>query len=184
MRWYMIDKITEFVHGQRAKAIKNVTMGEEQMQENPPGYPIYPHSLVVEGLAQIGGLLVHEVHGFRERVVLAKISKVKFHRFATPGDTMIYTTEIDDINEHGAFSKGWVHVDDELMAEMDLVFALVNEPRFEQPFFHPADFLAMLRTYGLFDVAVTPQGERISPPEYLLNAERASNGVSLENSGT
>ena len=50
-----------------------------------------PNSLVVEGIAQTGGLLVCEHGRFREKVVLAKLPKAKFHFLAKPGDSLVYT---------------------------------------------------------------------------------------------
>lgn len=175
MRWYWFDRFTEFESGRRAVAIKNVSLSEEQIQENPPGFPVMPDSLIVEGLAQVGGLLVGEYNGFRERVVLAKISRVTFHCHAVPGDTLTYTAVVEDIKDDGAFAKGTSHIGDRLQAEMDLVFAHVNSRDLDRPFFNPADFLTMLRVFGLYDVGRTPNGAPLEPPAHLLQAERAAN---------
>ena len=77
MRWYWIDRFTEFESGRRAKAVKNITLAEDHLHDHFPGYPIMPNSLVIEGMAQTGGLLVCESTGFREKVVLAKLSKAR-----------------------------------------------------------------------------------------------------------
>ena len=78
MRWFWIDRFIEFEQGRRAVALKNVSLAEEHLHDHFFGYPVMPHSLVVEGIAQTGGLLVGECNEYKERVVLAKISKALF----------------------------------------------------------------------------------------------------------
>src|SRR5260221_13596922 len=73
MRWIWIDKFLEFRSGQFARAIKNLTLAEEHLHDHYPGYPVMPASLIIEGLAQTGGILVGEAGGFAEKVVLAKV---------------------------------------------------------------------------------------------------------------
>ena len=75
MRWIWIDKFLEFRSGQFARAIKNLTLAEEHLHDHFPGYPVMPASLIIEGLAQTGGILVGEAGGFAEKVVLAKIPR-------------------------------------------------------------------------------------------------------------
>ena len=72
-------------------------MAEEHLHDHFPGYPVMPHPLIIEGVAQTGGLLVAEHNAFLEKVVLAKISKAKFHGDALPGDILTYTTDIEYI---------------------------------------------------------------------------------------
>ena len=55
MRWFWIDRFTEFESGQRAVAIKNVALSEEQLDDHLPGFPVMPNSLIIEGMAQTGG---------------------------------------------------------------------------------------------------------------------------------
>ena len=81
-----------------------------------------PNSLIIEGIAQTGGLLVAEHGKFQERVVLAKISKARFHFHAVPGDTLVYRTVIEDIPKDGAIVSGTGHVGDRLQAELELQF--------------------------------------------------------------
>src|SRR5512143_4298190 len=86
MRWIWIDKFVEFESGRRAVAVKNVTLAEEHLHDHFPGFPIMPECLMIEGMAQTGGILVGEAREFREKVVLAKISKAVFFDFVKPGD--------------------------------------------------------------------------------------------------
>src|SRR3954468_25013165 len=84
MRWIWIDKFIEFESGKQAKAIKNLTLAEEHLHDHFPGFPVMPNSLIVEGLAQTGGLLVGEYNQFKEKVILAKVPTAKFHFPAIP----------------------------------------------------------------------------------------------------
>src|SRR6185436_11644539 len=79
MRWFWLDRFTEFVSGSHATAVKCVSLCEEHLHDHWPNYPVMPNSLVAEGMAQCGGLLVSEVYKFAELVVLAKLAKCEFH---------------------------------------------------------------------------------------------------------
>src|SRR5688572_2393382 len=105
MRWFWIDRFTEFVRGKRAVALKGIALSEEQIDGYNPGFPVMPASLMIEGMAQTAGLLVGEMDGFSQRVVLAKIGKAVFHRLALPGDTLRYEAEIADVKRDGAIAS-------------------------------------------------------------------------------
>lgn len=76
MRWIWIDRFLEFESGKSAKAVKNLSTAEDHFRDHFPGYPVMPAALIIEGLAQTGGILVGEANQFREKVVLAKIAKL------------------------------------------------------------------------------------------------------------
>ncbi|MFT5522724.1 MAG: 3-hydroxyacyl-[acyl-carrier-protein] dehydratase [Pirellulaceae bacterium] len=173
MRWFLIDRFTEFISGQRASAIKCVALAEEYVVDYIPSFSMMPTSLIVEGMAQTGGLLVSQQSDFKDRVVLAKVGKAAFHRIALPGDTITYSANVEDIRPDGSIIKGTCCVGDELLAEIDIVFAHLDD-RFEGiDLFDPAEFLRMLRTLNLFEVGRTPDGEKLSIPAHLLAAEQA-----------
>jgi 3-hydroxyacyl-[acyl-carrier-protein] dehydratase len=173
MRWFWIDRFDEFVRNEHAVTIKNVTFGEEPLDDYMMGHPHYPHSLVIEGMAQTGGLLVAEPSGFRKRVVLAKIGKAIFHRQALPGDQLRLQADIQDVQDSGAVIAGSVTINGELMADLELWFAFLDDRFGQGSLFPPAEFLRVLRVLRLYDVAVDSSGNRISPPEEFLAAERA-----------
>ncbi len=158
MRWYWIDRFVEFQSGQRAKAIKVVSLAEDHIHDQYASFPIMPHPLIIEGMAQTGGLLVGEHSGFKEKVVLAKISKVVFYGDAVPGDQLTYTTTVDDIRESGAMVSGQVHRGDELFAEMNLVFAHLSTGHEQRTLFEPKTFVKMMRMLGAYDVGVGADG--------------------------
>lgn len=175
MRWMWIDRFLEFQRGKRAVAIKCVALTEEQIDNYCPGYPHMPNALIVEGMAQTGGLLAGEVNQFLERVVLAKIGKVIFHEVARPGDTLRYTAEIQDLKPDGCILHVTSHIGDKLQAEVEMVLAHLDQ-RFEGiDLFEPADFLRMLRLFGVYDVGRDEQGNPLVPPPHMLAAEHAFN---------
>ncbi len=174
MRWFWIDRFEEFVRSQHAVTIKNVTFGEEALDDYMPGHPYYPHSLIIEGMAQTGGLLIAEPEGFQNRVVLAKVGKAIFHRMALPGDQLRFRAEIQSVQDLGAIVHGTVTVNNEPQADLELWFAFLDERFGSGSLFPPADLLRVLRVLRLYDVAVDQQGNRITPPEHLLAAEKAA----------
>ena len=177
MRWYWIDKFTVFQSGSHATAVKNVSLSEDYLVDRFSGFPVMPGSLVIEGFAQTAGLLVGECSLFQERVVLAKISKCIFHRYPVPGDTLTYSVKIDDIKPDGAFVTGSSHIDGELQAEIELMFAHLSDADTNRELFEPVDFLAMLRIFGLYDVGRKSDGSPLDQPPHLLEAELAARGI-------
>ena len=171
MRWFWIDRFEEFRRHQLAVAIKNVTLAEEPLDEYLPGNPHYPHSLMIEGMAQTGGLLIAEPYGFARRVVLAKVGKAVFHRFAYPGDTLRYTAELQNEQESGAVVAGRVSVGEETVAELELWFAFLDERFGSGPLFPLESLLRTLRVLRLYDVGLDEHGQRLVPPAEMLQAE-------------
>ena len=94
MRWIWIDRFTEFVSGSHATAIKNITLAEEHLHDLYPAFPIVPHSLIIEAMAQTAGILVGEARNFAEKVILAKIGKATFHRLVRPGETIRFEAPV------------------------------------------------------------------------------------------
>lgn len=126
MRWTWIDRFTSFKSGQSAVAVKNLSLAEDHFADHFPGFPVMPAPLILEGLAQTGGILVGEANTYEKNVVLAKMS-AKFHREAMPGEQLTYTTTMLDLNDTGARVAGTVHSGSELVAEAEIMFAHVSE---------------------------------------------------------
>lgn len=174
MRWSWLDRYTEFVRGKRATAVKNVALSEEPLSDYLPGYPVLPNSLVVEGIAWVGGILANDMRAFKDRTVLAKINKAVFHRPATPGDQLTYAAVVDGIEEEGCFIRATSHIGDELQAEVDLFLAHLGNDfsEVEGDLIEPEEMLSMLTVFGVYDVGRTPDGQPLDPPEKLVEAER------------
>ncbi len=173
MRWFWIDRFEEFVSGSHAIAIKNVSLSEEPVDDYSPGWAYFPASLIIEGLAQTGGLLIAQLSDFKSRVVLAKVAKSKFHFQACPADKLRLRMDIENLQAHGGIAKGTVHVEDRILCEADITFAVLDD-RFEGvQLFEPATFCRTLRVLKLFEIGVDQDGNKISVPQHMLDAERA-----------
>jgi 3-hydroxyacyl-[acyl-carrier-protein] dehydratase len=152
MRWIWIDKFTEFTSRQSATAVKNVSLAEEHLHDLYPAFPIMPHSLIVEGMAQTAGILVGEARNFAEKVILAKVGRATFHRLVRPGDTIAYAARIQQLSEQGASIEGKVTVGSELVAEIELMFSHIDQNmaglKFpEHNFVFTEQFTELLKTY-------------------------------------
>src|SRR5262245_47865924 len=134
MRWIWIDRFTEFRRGEFAQALKQWSLAEDLFVEHFPGYPVVPAALLIEGLAQTGGILVGEANDYREKVILAKIPRAKFHREALAGQQLIFEVELLHLRPEGAAVQGRVLVNDALLAEAELFFAHLDQSRSQQVF--------------------------------------------------
>ncbi len=109
-----IDQIVAYEHAKHLAAIKNVSLAEEYLHDHfdadaSGALPIMPASLMIEGMAQTAGILVGAVHGFREKVILAKINQAVFEADVSPGQTILYDARIERIDQSGASTVGTVH---------------------------------------------------------------------------
>ena len=152
MRWIWIDKFLEFRSGQFARAIKNLTLAEEHLHDHFPGYPVMPASLIIEGLAQTGGILVGEAGGFAEKVVLAKIPRAEFFGVACAGDQLIYEVTLTDLRSEGAVVEAKAFLEGELLADVEIVFAHLDNSRANQ-IFGPKNFVFTQQLLGVLDLA-------------------------------
>ena len=134
MRWIWIDRFVEFDPGKSATAVKALSSAEDHFAEHFPGFPVMPAALILEGLAQTGGILVGEANEFREKVVLAKVPFARFAREAGPGEQLTYHAEVVDLRPEGAVVKGRVTSGQDLVAEAEIFFAHLDRNRSQQVF--------------------------------------------------
>lgn len=123
MRWFWIDRFLDFESGKSARAVKNVTLAEEHLHDHYPGFPVMPGSLILEGMAQTGGILLGETHKFEHVVILAKVPKLVFHSWARPGDTLIYSARLIEARAEGGLVEVDAHCGERLVANCEIVFA-------------------------------------------------------------
>lgn len=130
MRWIWIDKFIEFTPETSGTALKAVTLAEEHLHDLYPDFPIVPHSLLVEGMAQTSGLIVGDARDFKEKVILAKVGKAVFHRLVVPGDTILFKAVVDQLSDAGASISGRIELlgggEDSLIAEIELMFSHID----------------------------------------------------------
>ena len=124
----LVDRIIEYVPGQRAVGIKNVTFNEPHFQGHFPGRPMMPGVLIVEAMAQVGGIVLTQLPEMEGGLFLfAGIDKVRFRRPVVPGDRLIMTVELLSVKRRrfGKMQSRTV-VDGQLVSEGELMFSLVD----------------------------------------------------------
>lgn len=124
----LVDRIIDYVPSKRAVGIKNVTINEPQFQGHFPGRPLMPGVLIVEAMAQVGGVVLKQLPEVEsELFVFAGIDKVRFRRQVVPGDQLVMTVELLWIKQRRfAKMQARAEVDGQLAAEGELMFSMVN----------------------------------------------------------
>jgi 3-hydroxyacyl-[acyl-carrier-protein] dehydratase len=152
VRWIWIDRFEEFIPGERAVAIKSVTLAEDHLHDHFPSFPVMPASLLIEGMAQTAGILVGEARGFREKVILAKVKRATFHEIVRPGTQIRHEAVIESITDAAASTTGRILRGDDLVGEVDIVFSHIDQNMSgldfpEENFVFTEEFMSLLRTY-------------------------------------
>jgi UDP-3-O-[3-hydroxymyristoyl] N-acetylglucosamine deacetylase/3-hydroxyacyl-[acyl-carrier-protein] dehydratase len=124
----LVDRILEIEPNRRVVGLKNVTINEPFFQGHFPGHPIMPGVLIIEAMAQVGGmLLLGSLEQPESKVVyFMSLDKVKFRRPVKPGDQLIF--ELDVVQIRGMVCKmhGVAKVDGEVVAEAEMA-AMVRD---------------------------------------------------------
>ncbi len=127
MRFFLIDKITEWNVGTDAKAIKNVALSEDFFDDHFPRRPVMPGVLIIEGIAQLSGLLLEaslkEKHGENAKAIMTVLERTKFREFVRPGDTLTYCVEVMAINKSGGKTAARAICNGRNVATTGMVFA-------------------------------------------------------------
>ncbi len=124
----LVDRIVEYVAGERAVGIKNVTFNEPQFQGHFPGRAIMPGVLIVEAMAQVGGVVLMQRPEVQGKLSLfAGMDKVRFRRPVVPGDQLVMTVELLCVKQR-RFGKmqARAEVNGQLASEGELMFSLVD----------------------------------------------------------
>jgi 3-hydroxyacyl-[acyl-carrier-protein] dehydratase len=122
----LIDKITALEPGKSITALKNVTINEPFFQGHFPGRPIMPGVLVIEAMAQAGGVLGHVTLGDvdpKPLFVLASIGNARFRRTVLPGDRLIIQVDVEKVKRGIWFYKCSASVDGKLAVSADIACA-------------------------------------------------------------
>ena len=124
----LVDKVIEYVPGEKAVAIKNITINEPQFQGHFPERPLMPGVLIVESMAQVGGLIVAKMPDLPSGLfVFAGINNVKFRKPVLPGDQLLITCELLSLKrKRFGKIKGEVQVEGKIVCSGDLMFSLVD----------------------------------------------------------
>jgi 3-hydroxyacyl-[acyl-carrier-protein] dehydratase len=124
----LVDRIIDYVPSKKAVGIKNITFNEPQFQGHFPGRSLMPGVLIIEAMAQVGGIVMTQMPESKGGLfVFAGIDKVRFRRQVIPGDQLVMTVELLWVKQR-RFGKmqGRAEVDGQLAAEGELMFSLIS----------------------------------------------------------
>jgi len=134
MRFFMIDRIIHWEIGESARALKNIALSEDFFDDHFPRMPIMPGVLIIEGMAQLGGVFLEETAAstlnIRRKAVMTSIDRTKFREISVPGDTLTYMARVLACNEAG----GKVEVQAEKMGRsivrttINFIFREISDP--------------------------------------------------------
>ncbi len=132
MRFHLIDRIDEICHGRYVVAVKCVSLSDDVFDEHFPGYPIFPGTLILEGLAQLGGSffeITMQERGLPVKcTVLSIVREFKIRKPVYPGDRLVYRAEILSMQDNFGVAAVEASVDDEPCAGGELMFTFIDLP--------------------------------------------------------
>jgi len=138
MRYVLIDRITELQPPEYAKGVKCVSLSDDIFGDHFPGYPVMPGALILEAMAQLGGVLLeaamreqdhHNLHA-----LLTMVQRAKFRRVVRPGDRLELEAHCLTVSEDGGQIKAKAFLEGKVASEAELMFAFakVTSPRLLQ----------------------------------------------------
>lgn len=129
----LVDRITDMTLKQTIKGYKNITITDQVFQGHFPGHPIYPGVLILEGMAQAGGVLALKSSDLTPEEIKNKviyfmsIDKAKFRSPVKPGDKLEYELEVVKIKSSLMILNGKAYVDGKLCAQAELKAMIVDK---------------------------------------------------------
>jgi 3-hydroxyacyl-[acyl-carrier-protein] dehydratase len=129
----LVDKVTSMTEKEDIVAYKNVSISEPVFQGHFPGHPIYPGVMILEGMAQAGGILALKSSGLTDEEIKQKviyfmsIDGAKFRKPVKPGDKLEYRIGVKKLRKTLIVLDGKAYVDDQLVAEAELKAMVVDK---------------------------------------------------------
>jgi 3-hydroxyacyl-[acyl-carrier-protein] dehydratase len=130
MRFYLIDRVEEICCDKYITAVKCITLGDDVFDYHFPGNPIFPGTLIIEGLAQLSGmfleLIIKRKESKQKHCIPTIVNKMKFRKPAVPGDRLWMRADIVSLRENYGVVKVKAEIDGKTCTEGELIFALVD----------------------------------------------------------
>jgi 3-hydroxyacyl-[acyl-carrier-protein] dehydratase len=126
VRFLLLDRITAWDPPRSARAAKCVSLSDDVLADHFPRDPVLPGTLILEGMAQLAGLLLEEAaepQAGRIKALMTVVEKAKFRRRARPGERLEYTAQVLSVNESGGKAEVSSTCEGEPCADARLVFA-------------------------------------------------------------
>jgi 3-hydroxyacyl-[acyl-carrier-protein] dehydratase len=128
MRYFLIDRVTEIVPGERACGVKAVSLTEDVLHDHFPDHPVWPGMMILEGAAQLAGFLLEtspdETDDPVRRALLVQVERAKFHETAGPGELLEFRADVDSRLDDAATVRVEVARDGRKVARARLTFML------------------------------------------------------------
>jgi 3-hydroxyacyl-[acyl-carrier-protein] dehydratase len=153
VRFFLVDCITSLKRFAYAEGIKCISLADDCFEHHFPGQPVYPGSLLIETMAQLGGALMElslrTEGGATPRCVLSKV-EAKFRDFARPGDRLALRAEVVSHHPDSARLRASVKRDERCLAEAELLYVIlrIDDPALEAS---RRDYLSVLTRATRFE---------------------------------
>ena len=138
MRYLLLDRITSLTPGERATGVKCISLADDVFVDHFPGHPVMPGALIIEALAQLGGVLIEAtMRAKREgergelHALLVMVDRARFRKMARPGDRLLLEATALRVNEDGARVEVVARTDEGIAttAELGYTFVLVDNDK-------------------------------------------------------
>lgn len=128
MRYFLIDKVTELVVGERVRGVKNVTLTDEILHDHFPDYPVMPGALILEASAQLAGFLLETTLNRPDkplrRALLVQVQQAKFHEMCGPGDRIDITVDMGSTIDSAVRVRAEAKVGEKRAVRAELTFIM------------------------------------------------------------
>lgn len=130
MRYILLDRITALEPPELARGVKCVSLSDDMFADHFPGHPVMPGAMILEALAQLGGVLLEATMRKRDRhdlhAILTMADRAKFRHLVQPGDKLELEARCERATEDGGQVQTYAKIDGKLVTEAHLSFAFAT----------------------------------------------------------